>query len=181
MLQQARQITGITLNDLYELYPDFDIDIKREQGLLLRHDIIIFQHPLYWYSGPALVKQWLDLVLEHGWAYGSKGDKLKGKFLMNAITCGGSQQSYRAEGRNRYPIDQMLLPVKQTANLCQMDYLPPFVVFGTHRLQEPDIEQYALQYGQVLSALHHDRVQRSEWEAVQLMNDLCPIPEKLKS
>ena len=53
----------ITFNDLYEEYPDFKIDTNREQDLILNHDIIIWQHPLYWYSCPALLKQWMDMVL----------------------------------------------------------------------------------------------------------------------
>jgi glutathione-regulated potassium-efflux system ancillary protein KefG len=181
MLKQARLIAGITINDLYEQYPDFDIDIKREQRLLLEHDVIIFQHPFYWYSTPAIIKQWLDLVLEHGWAYGSKGDKLKGKMMMQAISCGGSVQAYKPQGRNRFTIRQMLAPMDQTANLCQMEYLPPFVVYGTHKLLEADIEQYALEYGQVLSALKAERIETAEWRPIQIMNELCPIPESLKS
>src|SRR5688572_14443298 len=91
--QLIRQIPiqqNITFHDLYENYPDFHINIDREQQLLLDHDIIILQHPLYWYSAPPIIKQWLDLVLEHGWAYGAKGNALTGKVMMQAITSGGS-------------------------------------------------------------------------------------------
>ena len=70
---------GITLNDLYEEYPAFDIDVAREQALLLAHDVVVFQHPFFWYSTPPLLKQWEDLVLEHGWAYGREGRALTGK------------------------------------------------------------------------------------------------------
>jgi glutathione-regulated potassium-efflux system ancillary protein KefG len=181
MLKQAQLVKGVTINDLYERYPEFDIDVKREQRLLLAHDIIILQHPFYWYSTPAIVKQWLDLVLEHGWAYGTKGDKLKGKLFMQAISCGGSEQAYLSEGRNRFTIRQMLAPMDQTAQLCQMEFLPPFVVYGTHKLQDADIEQHALEYGQVLSALNADRIQPEEWKSVQVMNELCPIPESFQS
>ena len=64
LLAQASTVQGITINDLYQSYPDFDIDVEREKDLLLSHDIIIWQHPLYWYSSPAILKQWQDLVLE---------------------------------------------------------------------------------------------------------------------
>jgi glutathione-regulated potassium-efflux system ancillary protein KefG len=181
MIKQAQLVKGVTINDLYDRYPEFDIDVKREQRLLLAHDIIVFQHPFYWYSTPAIVKQWLDLVLEHGWAYGAKGDNLKGKLLMQAISCGGSDQAYQPEGRNRFTIRQMLAPMDQTAKLCQLEYLPPFVVYGTHKLQDADIEQYALEYGQVLSALNADRIQPEEWKSVQIMNELCPIPKSFQS
>jgi glutathione-regulated potassium-efflux system ancillary protein KefG len=181
MLHQARQIQGITINDLYEQYPDFDIDVKREQSLLLRHDIVVLQHPFYWYSTPAIIKQWFDLVLEHGWAYGKGGDKLKGKWMINAISCGGSEQAYQPEGRNRYTMRQMLAPMEQTARLCQMEFLPPFVVFGTHKQKDNDIELYSLQYAQVLTALHAGHIQPQEWQLLATINELCPIPESLKS
>ncbi|RYE35767.1 MAG: NAD(P)H oxidoreductase, partial [Sphingobacteriales bacterium] len=73
MVKQVLKLEGITFHDLYESYPDYDIDLDREQELLLRHDVIVFQHPFYWYSCPAILKQWQDLVLEHGWAYGRGG------------------------------------------------------------------------------------------------------------
>ncbi|HSK11713.1 MAG TPA: NAD(P)H-dependent oxidoreductase [Phnomibacter sp.] len=181
MIRQAQLAKGVTINDLYEWYPDFDIDIGREQSLLLAHDIIIFQHPLYWYSSPAIVKQWFDLVLEHGWAYGSRGDRLKGKWMMNALSCGGSEQAYQPEGRNRYTIAQMLAPIEQTARLCHMEYLPPFVVYGTHRLTDTDIEMHCLQYGQVLNALQGGRIQPHEWQGLANINSLCPVPEPFQS
>src|SRR5687768_5675269 len=100
LIEQARA-PGVTFNDLYELYPDFDVDVAREQSLLAEHDVIVMHHPLYWYSVPALLKQWIDLVLEHGWAYGSGGEALRGKWLVNAITAGGGQATYTPEGLNQ--------------------------------------------------------------------------------
>jgi hypothetical protein len=67
---------AVDISDLYEEYPDFYINVKREQQLLIEHDIIVFQHPFYWYSSPAILKQWEDLVLEFGFAYGPGGTKL---------------------------------------------------------------------------------------------------------
>ena len=55
---------------MYEKYPDFNIDVDYEKKLLEKNQIIIWQHPFYWYSAPPLLKQWIDLVLEFGWAYG---------------------------------------------------------------------------------------------------------------
>src|SRR6188508_1129168 len=84
-----RGLEGVTFRDLYELYPNFSIDVQAEQEQLLAHDVIVFQHPFYWYSCPAIVKEWQDLVLEHGWAYGVGGTQLRGKIWLNAITTGG--------------------------------------------------------------------------------------------
>ena len=45
LLTVAGTVEGVTIHDLYEEYPDFKIDVKREQDLLRRHDVILFQHP----------------------------------------------------------------------------------------------------------------------------------------
>ena len=76
LIEGVRKLKNVTFNDLYEEYPDFQIDLKREQQLLLEHDRIIWHHPLYWYSVPALMKEWFDIVLEYGWAYGAGGNAL---------------------------------------------------------------------------------------------------------
>ena len=43
--------------------------------------MIVFQHPVYWYSSPAILKEYQDLVLEYGFAYGHDGHALDGKCL----------------------------------------------------------------------------------------------------
>ncbi len=171
----------VTFHDLYEAYPDLDIDIEKEKKLLLAHDLIIWQHPFYWYSCPPIIKQWMDLVLMHNWAYGPQGKMLAGKKILNAISCGGSREAYSPTGRNRYTIPQLLAPFEQTARLCNMDYLPPFVVHGTHRLEITDMELQAVQYEQLLIALASDRISEEECKAVTYLNDISPIPEQIQS
>lgn len=143
----------ITFHDLYEEYPRLDVDVEREQALLDEHDIIAFQFPFYWYSTPPILKQWQDLVLEHGWAYGSEGNALRGKTFLNIVSTGGGEAAYCAAGYNRFSVRQLLSPIEQTALLCGMNYLPPFVVFGTHALEEEDITLQASRYSALVEAL----------------------------
>jgi len=98
LVAAVRDLNGVTVNDLYGEYPDLNIDVTREQELLAAHEIVVFQHPFYWYSTPAILKEWQDLVLEHGWAYGHDGDALRGKALLSAMTTGGSEDAYCAKG-----------------------------------------------------------------------------------
>lgn len=149
----VRGLDGVTFRDLYEEYPDFAIDVQSEQQLLLEHDVIVFQHPFYWYSSPALLKEWQDQVLEHGWAYGQGGEALKGKLLLTAITAGGRQEAYRRGGYNHFTIHELLTPYEQTARLCGMNYLPPFVVHGTGHLNAKDLEQSAAEYRALIEKL----------------------------
>ncbi len=149
----ARQLSHVTVHDLYELYPEFDVDPRAEQELLEQYPIIVLQHPLYWYSTPALVKQWLDIVLEHGWAYGTGGDALRGKRLLSAVTAGGDQDAYQAGGFHDITLDELLAPLRQTARLCGMEYLKPHVGFGTFAMNEKDVAQSAADYMQRLVEL----------------------------
>lgn len=146
----------ITVHDLYEAYPDFDIDVPREQQLLSAHDVFVFQHPFFWYSTPPLLKQWEDLVLEHGWAYGRRGTALRGKRVLHAISAGGRAEAYQPGGYNRFTVSELLAPLAQTAHLCGMRWLPPFVVHGTHRLSSGDIDLHAARYGALLTRLADD-------------------------
>lgn len=171
LLEHVPAHPDITWNDLYENYPDYDIDVAREQELLLAHDLIVMQHPFYWYSTPPLLKQWQDLVLEHGWAYGSTGRALRGKFMLNVISTGGPQMSYGPEGFHGYTVRELLAPVAQTARLCGMTYVPPWVVFGSHRLEPPEIEGEALRYGALLQALQSDTVDVRGAVAYPTLND----------
>jgi glutathione-regulated potassium-efflux system ancillary protein KefG len=181
LIKHIKHVQGVTFHDLYEAYPDFDINVKKEQYLLMLHDIVIWQHPFYWYSAPALTKQWMDLVLEHGWAYGAKGKALMGKKIFNVISTGGTPTAYTKTGRNRFTIRELLAPFDQTANLCNMTYLPPFVIQGTHKLQPADIELFGVQYEQLLTAMAHDRIADHEWKNVTYLNDLVPIPQHIQS
>jgi glutathione-regulated potassium-efflux system ancillary protein KefG len=156
--EEVRDLTGVTFHDLYEAYSDFHVDVKREQRLLVEHDLFIFHHPFFWYSTPAILKEWQDLVLEHGWAYGSEGTALRGKLMMNAITTGGFESAYAEGGYNRYTMRQLLAPIEQTARLCGMDYLPPFVAHGTHAMVTAQIRGHASDYRRLVEALRDDRV-----------------------
>lgn len=174
-------ITGledITVHDLYEEYPDFHIDVHREQGLLLEHDIYVWQHPFYWYSSPSIIKEWIDLVLKHGFAYGRTGTALKGKRIFSAITAGGRREVYQEGSLNHFTVLQFLAPFRQTARLCNMIYLPPFVVHGTHLLSEAEINLAAMEYRKVLISLR-DRIFSDDevWNAAYL-NDLLELTQK---
>jgi glutathione-regulated potassium-efflux system ancillary protein KefG len=153
LLKNIERVEGVTLHDLYEQYPDFNIDIESEKELLLTHQIIIWHHPLYMYSAPALLKQWIDLVMEHGWAHGRGGDNLKDKIIFNTLTAGGTREAYAAGQYNNFTIREFLTPFEQTATLCKMIYLPPFAVHGTHLLKAQDLESYARLYRALLEKL----------------------------
>ena len=107
----VRDVENVTVHDLYEAYPTLSINVPKEQELLLSHDVIVFQHPFYWYSVPAILKEWQDLVLEHGWAYGAGGTRLRDKITLNVVSTGGPANAYRKGGYNRFTVRELLAPV----------------------------------------------------------------------
>lgn len=149
---------GVTFHDLYERYPDFNIDVFIEKKLLSEHDVIIWHHPLYWYSCPPLLKHWIDLVLEFNWAYGPQGNALQGKQAFNVITAGGTREVYCSQGNNNYSINEFLRPFEQTARLCQMDYFPPFGIMGANGISNDGLIAAANQYDQLISILQEGLV-----------------------
>lgn len=157
LIPAVRDLHGVTFHDLYEAYPDFDINVPAEQARLSDHDVIIFQHPFYWYSTPALIKEWQDLVLEYGYAYGPGGTTLTGKIMLNAISAGGAADAYQRDGYNHFTVRELLAPLEQTARLCGMHYLPPFVIHGTVRLTDPAaIDAQAESYRRLLLGLRDE-------------------------
>lgn len=154
LTKAIKKIEGVSFRDLYELYPDFLIDVSTEQQLLLEHDVIVLQHPFYWYSSPAIIKEWIDLVLQYGFAYGHEGTALRGKSMMTAITVGASEESYSRDGVHFYNIREFLKTFERTAAICGMNYLPPFVIHHNSELSVTvDISAYTELYRKALTML----------------------------
>ncbi len=159
LLDAIREIDGVRVHDLYEEYPTLAIDVQREQALLLEHDVIVFQHPFYWYSAPAILKEWQDLVLEHGGAYGVGGTNLRGKLTLNVITTGGPAHAYQKDGYNRFSVRELLSPWDQTAHLCGMRFLAPFAVHAALKVaSEADVAANRSNYVRLLEALRDERI-----------------------
>lgn len=178
LLDAVRDVPGVTVHDLYETYPSLFLDVKREQALLLEHDAVVFQHPFYWYSAPALVKQWQELVLEYGWAYGRGGTKLTGKLTFNAITTGGPATAYRPEGHNRFTMRTLLSPFDQTAHLCRMTFLAPFVVHGSLRLDtDEDVRPHGALYRRALEAVRDETLDVDAAMKAERLQDVLPAGE----
>jgi glutathione-regulated potassium-efflux system ancillary protein KefG len=178
LVNAIQNIKGVTFHDLYENYPELDIDVKFEQDLLLHHDIIVFHHPFFWYSTPAILKEWQDLVLEHGWAYGREGNALKGKIFFSVITTGGQAKAYTPEGFHGLTIRQLQAPIEKTAKLCKMIYLPPYVVHGTHAIEENSTKEYAENYRALLELLHDEKLNSGHLENLEYLNAYTEISER---
>lgn len=154
MWQAAAGVAGITRVDLYAEYPRHNVHIDREQQRLRDHDVILLQFPIFWYSAPSLVKEWIDLVLEHGFAYGEGGTALAGKVLMLAVSAAGPEAAYTPQGYQHYPLRTFLTPFEQTARLSRMQFAAPYVRYGALKT---DPAPHVAGFVRLLNALRDDR------------------------
>lgn len=167
---EAQRVEGIARVDLYAAYPRFTIDIDREQDRLRAAEVVVFQYPLFWYATPSLLKEWIDLVLEHGFAYGSGGTELAGKTLMVAITAAGPEEAYTPDGYQHFPLRTFLSPMEQTARLCRMAFLPPYVLHGALRAPgDGRLAAHVAGYRRLLEALRDDRLDRAAAGAHEIL------------
>lgn len=178
LFNAVRGLTGVTARDLYAEYPAFDIDVLHEQRLLKKHDVIIFLCPFYWHSTPALLKEWQDLVLEYGFAYGPGGLALKGKLFFCALTTGGKEQDYRACSKYPYSLKELLSPLETSVRLCHMRYLPPFVLFDASNAQQQGrLDAHKARWIELLCSLHNGSLDIEQSRERLTLNDLLEKTE----
>jgi glutathione-regulated potassium-efflux system ancillary protein KefF len=156
LLDSVRDLEGVELHSLYDEYPDFDIDVQREQAALVSASIIVWQHPVYWYTVPGLLKHWFDKVLLRGFAYGEGGTALRGKRCLWVATAGGDDDAYSAAGMHGHPFETFVPVVEQTALFCGMRWEPPIVLKSSHRVSGAELERASREYRARLSTLLAD-------------------------
>jgi glutathione-regulated potassium-efflux system ancillary protein KefF len=146
LLDAVRDLDGVEVRSLYDSYPDFDIDVESEQSALQRASVVVWQHPLYWYSVPGLLKHWFDKVLVRGFAYGDGGTALRGKRCQWVATTGGEPSAFSAKGIHGRPFVEFEPVVEQTALFCGMQWEPPLVLHGAHHISNSELDQAAKTY-----------------------------------
>jgi glutathione-regulated potassium-efflux system ancillary protein KefF len=152
LLEPLRAMPAVEVRSLYDLYPDFDIDVAAEKEALLKARLVVWMHPVYWYSVPGLLKHWFDQVLSQGWAYGEGGNALRGKSCLWVATTGGDDVAYSAAGVHEQPFANFVAPVEETARFCGMRWQAPFLVHGAHVLGDADLRERGRQLAARLEA-----------------------------
>ena len=146
-LESLKKENNITVRFLDEIYKeDKKINLDEEKKFLEKAERVVFQFPFYWYSMPALMREYFDEVLQFGWAYGPSGDALKGKEFLVALSVGAPEYSYMGGSYNNFTITELLRPLEATANAIQMTYLPYYALFDIPRLSDEEIEESAKKY-----------------------------------
>ena len=150
MCDAVRDLPHVNFRDLHELYPNFFINVMAEQAVLRQADLIVFQHPIYWYGAPAIFKHFLDTVFLSGFAYGAGGTALRDKDFLLALSTGAAAKEYQTNGIHHYPLEQLILPMEQTVRFCGMRFLSPLVIHSGQNLTQESIKDHAQMYRQRL-------------------------------
>jgi glutathione-regulated potassium-efflux system ancillary protein KefF len=143
LLGAIADLPRVHVRSLYELYPDFDIDAQAERSALEAARLVVFMHPVYWYTTPGLLKHWFDQVLVRGWAYGDGATGLRGKDCLWVATTGGDEAAYSPGGRHAHEFEAFVPVVEQTARYCGMRWLEPFIVHGAHVVSDAELARTA--------------------------------------
>ncbi len=153
LLDAVKDLPGLDLRPLYDMYPDFAVDVEAEQHALTRARIVVLQHPFYWYGVPGLLKHYFDKVLQLGWAYGTPNKALQDKTCLWVTTTGAPTSGYASAGMHRRPFDEFVPAIEQTALFCGMRWAEPLTVFGVQRIEEGELEDYCARYRERLQDL----------------------------
>ena len=158
LVDAAAQIDGVWVNDLYETYPDFYIDVARERKLIASAHTLLLVYPTQWYSCPALLKEWLDVVLGDAW----QRDRFSTRGLPGnpaALRCwivtstGGAAADFAPGRRHGRPFADYLAPFEQMARVCAMEWLEPLVLHGAHEVDSAAVDAHVTRFTADLQAL----------------------------
>ncbi len=152
LLSAVHDLPQLKFHPLYDRYPDFSIDVAAEQALLAQARLVVWQHPLYWYAPPALLKLWFEDVLTRGWAFGEGASALAGKDCLWVTSTGAPDDGYQPDGMHEHRFEAFVPVVKQTARFCKMNWLEPIVLHGAHRVGPEVLQRHAAHYRSRLQA-----------------------------
>ena len=160
LLDAVRDLPDLTVRSLYDLYPDFGIDVATEQQALRDASAVVWQSPFYWYGVPSLLTLWFEKVLDHGFAYGPDARGVAGKPLLWVTTTGTPLSAYRVDDIHHQPFEAFVPPVQETARFCGMHWQPPIIVHGAHEISDEELATHANTYRTRVQALgrgeHHE-------------------------
>ncbi|QEI09296.1 NAD(P)H-dependent oxidoreductase [Pigmentiphaga aceris] len=101
----------------------FDRAAERKRYEQMERLVLIY--PTHWFNLTPLLKAYLNDV----WGAGAPPE-LRGKELLVVTTTGGSERDYSREGSLGFTIEEVLTPLRASANYTGMKFAKPLVFFG---------------------------------------------------
>lgn len=160
-LLQGAKLQDVTWHHVEELK---EIDVEKEQALLMENDRIIFQFPLYWYAAPAGLKDWEDQVLTRNFVYGDGDDNLSDKEFGIVVSTGMPLKEFQRGGSENVTIDEIMAPYFAIAQRGKMKILPVFTIAQFQYLNEQKQMRLLIDYQRYLTQTYPDSLtNRQEW------------------
>ncbi|MDR2452879.1 MAG: NAD(P)H-dependent oxidoreductase [Candidatus Accumulibacter sp.] len=124
---------GIVFRRLESLYGDdiHGIDVETERKAYEGMDRVVFMFPIHWFNLTPMLKAYFNEVWTQ-WA----PQALKGKKMLVVTTVGAKASAYTREGRIGFTIEEVLAPMKASANYAGMIYLEPLAFLGVSEADE---------------------------------------------
>lgn len=109
-------------------------------------DYILYQFPIYWFSTPAILKKYIDVVYAfkefyefNDGPYGS-GGLMKDKQVMLSTTWGIDEKTFGSEFFDGASRDEVLLPIRKTQTYCGIREMKHFSCHGIDRKADYDTD-----------------------------------------
>ena len=74
---------------------------------------------MYWHNRPHFLSKWFEDVYEYGFAYGSKGHKLKDKKVIVSMTFGNTEKFFTGE----ISLDNLISPFKASCAYTEQKFV----------------------------------------------------------
>ncbi|XP_046570988.1 ribosyldihydronicotinamide dehydrogenase [quinone]-like [Haliotis rubra] len=153
---------------------DVSRDVQEEVDKVEKADLVVFQFPLYWSSFPAILKGWMDRVIQvisgfvRKTGFYEEGDlRVRGKRALLSFTTGSPSIPVKS-------LEAMLLPMQArslllaedvrrrtshvvgTLNMVGFDVLTPQVSLGVENGTEEKLKQYLADWAGRLSTVFEE-------------------------
>jgi glutathione-regulated potassium-efflux system ancillary protein KefF len=91
---------------------------------------------------PALMKEWIDVVLPDCWSGRGNQGVLAGKRCWLVTSTGSPAADFAPGARHGHPFELFLAPYRQLAVVCGMEWLTPLVLHNAHPADPRMLEQH---------------------------------------
>lgn len=144
--ETARETLKGTYNILTTVVED-GYDPVEEIEKFKKADVVIYQHPVFWFGVPGSLKTYIDAVYAYGeffsytdGPYGS-GGLMQGKKILFSTTWNAPDTIFNnpASVIKGASLDDALIAMRTTHLYCGFEVLPPFGAFDV--IQNPNFER----------------------------------------
>jgi glutathione-regulated potassium-efflux system ancillary protein KefF len=135
----AAKIPGVLFKNLEAIYGDNlrGINVEAERRAYEGIRRVVFMFPTHWFNLTPMLKAYLNEVWTV-WAPGA----LNGKEMLVVTTTGADAAAYTHEGKIGLTIEEVLAPMRASANYTGMTYLKPLAFLGVTNASPEMIRSY---------------------------------------